>query len=166
MAVIKPQYNTSQPITITLASLATSATRVDGRESTYIDNTSTKYLDVLVSGKVTAGTSPTAGKQIDVWVVASEDGSTFPSVFDGTDSAAAIPSENVRNSALRLAATAIVDSTSDRTYFFAPFSIAALYGGNMPRRWSVFVTHDTVVNLNATGSNHAWSYTGYYAESV
>ena len=166
MATIKPAYTTSAAITITLASLATSSTRVAGRESTVVDNTSNLFLDCLVSGKVTTGTSPTSGKQIDVWVVASEDGTNYPDVFDGTDSDETVTSENVRNSALRLAATAIVDSTSDRTYYIAPFSIAALYGGNMPRKWGLFVTHDTVANLNSTGSNHAFSYTGLHAVSV
>lgn len=166
MATIKPAYTTSAAITITLASLATSSTRVAGRESTVVDNTSNLFLDALVSGKVTTGTSPTAGKQIDVWVYASENGTAYPDVFDGTDSDETVTSENVRNAALRLGATIIVDSTSDRTYWVAPFSIAALYGGNMPRKWGLFVTHDTGVNLNATGGNHAFSYTGMHLQSV
>jgi hypothetical protein len=166
MATIKPAYTSSATITISPASLGSSATRVDGRESTAVDNTSNLFLDCLVSGKVTTGTSPTAGKQIDIWVYASEDGTNYPDVFDGTDSAETVTSENVRNSALRLAATIIIDSTSDRAYYVAPFSIAALYGGTVPRKWGLFITHDTGVNLNSTAGNHAWSYTGLHAVSV
>jgi hypothetical protein len=163
MSDIKNEYGSSAALTITLASLATSATRTAGRESTAIDNTTNKYLDYLVSGKVTTGTSPTDNKQIDVWVYASfEDTPTYPDVFDGTDSAETATSEDVRNAALLLAASVSTNNTSDRTYWIAPFSIAALFGGRMPKYFGVFVTHDTGVNLNATGGNHAFWQTGVY----
>jgi len=166
MATIKPAYTNSATIVISPASLATSSTRVAGRQSDVVDNTSSLFLDCLVTGKVTTGTSPTAGKQIDIWVFASEDGTNYPEGFSTADAARSANSENTRNSALRLAATVIVDSTSDRTYYVAPFSIAALYGGNMPRKWGLWVVHDTAVNLNATAGNHAWTYTGFHAISV
>lgn len=166
MATFKSLYASSSAITITLASLGHSTTRVDGRESTAVDNTSNLFLDCLVSGKVTTGTSPTAGRSIEVWVYASEDGTTYPDVLDGTDSAESLTSENVRNTALKLATSVVIDSTSDRTYPIAPFSVAALFGGILPRKWGLFVAHDTAVALNATGSNHAFSYTGVHTQSV
>jgi hypothetical protein len=154
---------TSSALTITLASLATSASRVAGQESTAVA-TAEPAVDYLVAGKITTGTSPTVSKQIDVWIYASlEDDPIYPDVFDGTDSAETVTSENVRNAALRLLATILVDSTSDRTYPFGPCSVAALFGGVLPTHWGVFVTHDTAVNLNSTGSNHAIYVTPVYA---
>lgn len=153
----------SVALTITLASLATSSSRTGGRESTAVTTTE-PVVDYLVAGKITTGTTPTVGKQIDVWVYASHnDTPTYPDVIDGTDSDEAITSENVRNAAMRLAVSIVIDNTSDRTYPFAPFSVAALFGGVLPKTWGVFVTHDTAVNLNSTGGNHVIDYTPVYA---
>lgn len=153
----------SVALTCTLASLATSSTRTAGRESTAIA-TASPTIDYLLGGKITAGTTPTAGKVIDVWIYAAvEDDPIYPDVFDGTDSAETCTSENVRNSSLRLAASIPIDSTSDRTYWFGPISIASLFGGVVPSHWGVFVTHDTVVNLNSTGGNHALYATPVFA---
>lgn len=167
MADFKLKYATPATITISLASLATSATRVAGQESTAIDNGTNLYVDALVSGKITTGTTPTVNKQIDVWVYAAHDETpTYPDVLDGTDSAETITSENVRNSALRLAHVVQIDATSDRAYWVAPFSVAALFGGILPRRWGLFIAHDTAVALNATGTNHELKYTGVHYQSV
>jgi hypothetical protein len=163
MSDVKIAYAASAAFTFTLASIATSSTRVAGSESTAIDNTSNKYLDYLVAGKVTTGTSPTDAKQIDLWVYASfEDTPTYPDVLDGTNSTETLTSEGVRNGALVLAASISTNNTSDRTYWFAPFSVAALFGGRMPKFFGLFLSHDTGVNLNSTGGNHAFWYTPVY----
>jgi hypothetical protein len=153
----------SGSMTITLASLATSATRVAGREGTAIA-TAEPAIDYQVGGKITTGTTPTVGKQIDIWVYASvTDTPDYPDVFDGTDSAETVTSENVRNAALKHLHTIVVDATSDQAYWFGPLSIADLFGGHLPKHWGIFVTHDTAVNLNATGGNHVISYRPVYA---
>lgn len=163
MADVKIAYGSSSAMTITLASLATSSTRVAGRESTAVDNTTNKYLDYLVSGKVTTGTSPTDAKQIDVWVYASyNDTPLYPDVFDGTDSDETATSTGVLAGGLVLAASISTNNTSDRTYWVNPFSVAALFGGQMPKYFGIFVTHDTGVNLNSTSSNHAFYITPVY----
>lgn len=153
----------SAALTIGLASLATSSTRTAGRESTAV-STVEPAIDYLLAGKITTGTTPTASKQIDIWVYGSHDDTPdYPDVIDGTDSAETISSENVRNAALLLAKSIQVDSTSDRTYYFGPLSIAALFGGVLPKTWGVFVAHDTAVNLNSTAGNHELSATPVYA---
>lgn len=153
---LKAGWAADSTLTITLASLASDTNLLAGRESAAYDNSSTKYPDVLVSGKITTGTSPTANKTIEIWVIAPiEDTPTWPDVFDGTDSNESITSRNVLMSCGRLAHVIITDSTSDRTYPIAPFSVAQLFGGNMPSQFVVFVVHDSGVALNATGSNHA-----------
>lgn len=165
MATVTTNYTASATITIAPENVATSSTRTAGVESTVISNVSNKFVDALVSGKWTAGTSPSASKQVDIWVYApiSDDLSssvTYPDVIDGTSSAETMTSENVRNSAMKLAASIVVDSTSDRVYSVAPFSVAALFGGVLPTRWGLFISHDTAVNSNSTAGNHAWSYVG------
>lgn len=163
MATQKITYASSSDLTITLASLATDSNLLTGRESTVVDNTTNLYLDYLVSGKITTGTSPTNAKTIEVWAYASmNDTPLYPDVFDGTDSAETITNTDIKNVALRLIAVMPTTSTSNVSYYFPPTSIAQLYG-QMPKKWGVFVTHNTGVNLNATSSNHVISAIGVYA---
>lgn len=167
MSTLKVLDAASATITITLASLGTSSTRVFGRESTAVDNRTTRYFDALVSGKITTGTTPTVNKQIDIWVYAEHDDvPTYPDVLDGTDSDETLTSAEVRNSALYLAHTIVVTATSDVVYWVKPFSVAKLLGEMPGGRWGLFITHDTAVNLNSTGGNHEWKFKGRHYESV
>ena len=62
----------------------------------------------------------------------------------------------------RLAAVLRVDATtSDRDYPYE-FSARQAFGGSLPKSYSVFVAHNTGVNLNSTGSNHTYRYTPQY----
>jgi hypothetical protein len=160
MATRNIAYVTSADLTVTLASLATSSTLVAGRESTVIDNSTNLYLDALLSGFITTGTSPTGGV-IEVWVYAQiNSGPAYPDVMDGTDSAETVTSAPIKRASMALAARMPVDTTSDRGYYFQPISVASLFGGVLPERWGVFVTHSTGVSLNATAGNHKISYQG------
>lgn len=163
-ADVKGAYVTSVDYTITLASLATSSTLLVGRESTQIDNSTNKYLEYYAAGKATTGTTPTVDKVINLWVYGSlKDTPTYPDTITGTDAAVTLTNAGTRNSGLRPAGSALVTATSNIGYPFAPISITALFGGLMPpNRHGLFVTHDTAVNLNATGSNHVFSYTASY----
>jgi hypothetical protein len=157
-----PSANTTA-LTITLASLASTSAGVllAGRESTVVDNQTTLDLDHLVSGKIRTGTSPTASRVIEVWAYAPiqivSGTPSYPDVLDGTDSDETLTSANVKASALRLVWSTLVDATSDRDYFIPPTSIAGLFG-DLPPLWGLFVTHDTGVALNSTGSNHFLHY--------
>ena len=149
-------------LTITLASLATSSTLVVGRASTAVVNTSNLYLDCLLSGLITTGTSPTAGV-IELWVYApikiATSTVTYPDSITGTDAAKTFASVEAKYG-LTQAAAIITNASSDIGYSINPISIASLFGGSMPTHWGVFVTHDTAVNLNATGGNHYLEYQG------
>lgn len=155
----------SNAITITLASLATSATLVAGRESTVVDNTSNLFVDYIVSGQITVGTTPTVDKQIAIYVHAplkvASGTFTYPiattTALTGADAAATF--EAYQRDDLKLAAVSNVIATSDRAYSFN-FSIAQLFGGVVPLKWGLFVTHNTGVNLNATAGNHWMHWTG------
>ncbi len=155
-----------------LNSLAASGTYVAGYETNAVDNggyTGGPCLDFLLSGHFKSGSANpnTASANIEVWVIGSEnDTPTWPDVFDGTASAETVTSRNVLQACGRLAAVITSDaSTNDRTYTFAPVSIASLFGGAVPDQWVVFVTHaiQTSTNVWAT-SGHAIYYTPVVAQ--
>ena len=168
MSTLKPVYAASAAVTITLASLASSSTFVAGQEASVISNLSNLYDDALMSGKIRVGTTPTINTQVLIYVFGTlDDAPTYPDGMDGTDSAETLTSAGVGRGFLKLAAVLDVDSTtSDRDYAFGPVSIAQLFGGHLPTRWGVFVTHNTGVNLNSTGSNHFIKYDGIHYQNV
>jgi hypothetical protein len=166
-ADVKMAYGTEAALTITLASLATSSTLTVGVESTAVDNSSNLYLDYVLAGKVTTGTSPTDVKTIQVWLYGQvEDTPAYPDVMDGTNSAETVTSADIRNAGLNFHADTATNDTSDRTYWFRPASVAASFGGLLPQRWGIWVTHDTAQNLNSTGGNHAFNHHGAYLTSA
>jgi len=159
----KIEYAASSALTVTLASLAQSTTFLVGRESTVWDNTTNKYLDLLLGGKITTGTSPTVDKEIRIYCYASIEDDVYPTDFTGADAAVTIASAAERDSAIILAKVIKVTATSDVPYEFGPLSIAAMYGGVLPKKGGIFVTHDTGANLNGTAANQDISITPIYA---
>lgn len=167
MADIKTAYAASTTVTCSLASLASSADWTAGRESNAVSNATNLYLDYLLSGRVTVGTTPTTNTEIRVYVVARRDDSNWPDVFDGTDSAETCTSAGVRDGYAKLAAVLRVDSTtSNRAYDFGPVSVASLFGGVLPAEWVVFVAHNCGAALHATGGNHEIDIKGVYVTSA
>jgi len=152
---IKLVYGTAADVTITLASLGPSSSYLAGQESTAIDNSTNLFSDYLASGKIKTNATITAGGRIEVWAVGSGDDGTFwPDVFDGTDSAETITNANIKNNICRLVASMQVDATG--TYWFGPVSIAAVFGGVVPKKFVFFVTHNTHATnaLSATAGDH------------
>jgi hypothetical protein len=175
MAVIQTLYPQSSADTVALtlsaASLASTSAGIllAGRESTAVTNTTNLDLDHLVSGRVTVGTSPTVSRVIELWAWAAvriaSGTPTYPDVITGSDAAATLTSANVKQSALRLVWSTLIDSTSDRAYWIPPISIGLLFG-DLPPYWGLFLTHDTGVNLNGTAGNHYFHYHRIKRESV
>lgn len=163
MANYKIAYGSSSAVTISPASTATSGTLVAGVESDAIDNTSNLYLDYLLAGKITTGSSPSNDTHIQICVVGMMDDSTWPDVFDGTSSAETVTSAKIKNSICKIIADMTVDATSNQPYPFGPYSVARCFDFVMPKKFVVFVTHNTNVNLNSTGGNHAIYITPVYA---
>lgn len=145
-------YRASTDLTFTsLASLASSSTFVAGAESTLYDNSSNLDFDVKLAGAVRVGTSPDANSQIQVWVVAEQKDAVWPDVFDGTDSAETVTNAQVLEGCGVLAKIInVVATTSNVSYHFEVGSVAALFGGIMPRKFVVFVTHNCTAALHAT----------------
>lgn len=174
MATVSTNYSSttdSTALTITLASLATSASMVAGRQSTVVTNVTNKFLDAMVTGQITTGTTPTVNKTLAVYIYVplSVAASTFvypkagTTALGETDAAATFDAEQ-RSGGLILAQAATVNATSDRAYSFS-FNVAEIVG-YMPLKWGLWVTHDTGVALNATGGNHWFHYVGIKSDVV
>jgi len=148
-------YASNAAITMDLANLATSSTFVAGRESNQIDNTSNKYIDALVSGKVSVGTTPTASTLINIYVWGADTSlaTTALDVLDGTDSAETLTNTGILYALKLGASVAVPAATSDVAYEVLPFSVAGLFNGAMPKFWGLFVAHNTAVNLRNTSVN-------------
>lgn len=165
MATTSVNYSSNTTITCGLAStpLASSASFVAGRESNEIDNTTTKYNDALVQGKVTVGSTVTANTTIAIYVWGADTSlASVPiDLLDGVDSDETLGNTGVLYSALRLGtAIQVIATTANFTYNFAPFSVASKFGGVMPKYWGLYVTHNTGSALNATSANHSFSFNG------
>ena len=166
VSTIKDLYTASSAVTISPASLASDANFLAGREGTAIDNTTTLALDYMLAGYITVGTNPTTAKEIRIYVVGTLADASWPDVFDGTDSAETVSNAGIRDSVCKLAASIATVATSDLAYPFGPISVASLFGGNLPLKVSVFVVHNTAVNLNATAGNHVISITPKHLQIV
>jgi hypothetical protein len=161
MATVNIAYAASATITVAPENIASSSTFVAGVESAVVDNTSNKYVDAIVGGLWTVGTTPTVNTQALIYVFSVlNDTPNYPDVLDGTSSAETITSAGVGRGFLKLAAVIDIDSTTSDRAYYVTFSVAQLFGGVMPLKWGIFVTHNSGVNSNSTAGNHVWKYTG------
>ena len=143
------QHDAATTDTITLASLASDAALVAGREGTVVSHED-QEIDSLVGGKIKLGTSPTTGKQVEIWAYGSYDGTSYSGGATGTN-ANLTPQEKTL---LRLLAIIPTNGVTGQVYTWGPFSMAAAFGGTLPRKTGVFIVHNTGVNLDSTGGNH------------
>lgn len=160
MSDIKTGYGSNgQALTITLASLADSATA--GRESSSVDNSSNKFLDALVMAKVKPQNSGSIISPSAVYVYAYgtvDGGSTWPDAVTGSDAGITM------NNPTQLRLLGIINVAAiNTTYKGGPWSIASVFGGRVPEKWGVVVLNDCGTALSATGSDHAVIYQGVYA---
>jgi hypothetical protein len=151
----KEAFGTSTGITCTLASLAQAA----ARESTALDNTSNLYLDAFVYLAVALQTgSPASDKGVYVYAYGSEDGTNYGDNATGTDAAVTLRAPHN----FRLIGFINTPDSGALTYKSPPFSVAAAFGGLMPRKWGIVVENKTNLTFNATEGNHTKSYSGVY----
>jgi hypothetical protein len=159
---IRWRYGVSTVITNAVAGLASDTNLLAGYESAVIDNTD-GFEDIILSGKRTTGTSPTALRQIEIYAVA-WDSNAWPDVFDGTTGAETITSADIKNAICRSVAILPTNNTSDRTYSYTGISAKQVFGGVLPSKFVLFTTHNTGVALNATAGNHEDRYQGIYPQ--
>jgi len=156
MATATVSYGTPANLTITLASLATAS----WRESTYVDNATDLFVDVLVSGTIRS--SGTAGNTIDIYAYG-YDGTAYTAGATGSDAAYTADGEEDE---LIHVATITVDGTASQDFVWGPTALARKFGGVIPSRWGLVVRNGSGATLDATGGNHRITYVGIKYDSA
>lgn len=159
---IKLKYAASVALTVTnLHSLASAQDWAAGWTSASINNTSTLYNDVLLSGTFSTHASNRQIGQINVYAYAAmNDTPTWPDIFstgtEGTEGAVVFHDTEQRDSATRLLASIAVDSGASEIYTFAPVSVAQAFGGVLPPYFAIYVAQNaattTTAGLASSGS--------------
>jgi len=148
MTTDKIAYSASTALTITLTALASSATV--GRQATVVDNSVNLYDDVLVTLDVTTSASALANDlAVYVYVSGSEDGTNFTQddgVMGASDAA-----YTVNNPSNLAGPVAIYCPTSSKVYNKI-FSVAQMFAGVMPRKWTIVVVNYTGQNLGTSSA--------------
>jgi hypothetical protein len=162
MATATISYSSNTTITMNLSALAASATYVAGRESSQIDNTTNKYMDALVQGSFTVGTTPaiTGGLAVYVWGADTSLATTALGTLDGTDSDESLTTTQL--GMLKLGAfVPVLVNTSDTKYWIPSFSVASRFGGIMPKFWGLYVAHSMTAALKTDAANtDSFAYVG------
>lgn len=160
-------YPASSALTITaLSALPTSSTYLAGWESGAVDNTSNLYTDYRITAKITVGTTLTAA-EIRMYLVAPQDDTNWPDVFDGTESTETVSLAAIRDAVCKVAAVTATTTTNSLTYWLDCASVAAVFGGTLPKKFVIFITHATNANLATTsGGNNAVTVTGSYQNTA
>lgn len=158
---LKGSFGTSnQTITITLNSLASSATA--GRQSTAIDNSTNLYIDALVQVNINMPGAGSVANDKCCYVYAygtADGGTTYSDGVGGTDGAF------THSDPPNLRLIGVVNCpTNTGTYHGGPFSVAAAFGGILPDHFGIVVRNYTGLTLNASGNTAI--YQGVYAQSV
>jgi hypothetical protein len=160
MATTTINYTAAASLTLTLTSLA------DGgfRESTAVDNSSNKYVDALVGGKIQIG-APSADGTIAIYAYGSYDGTEYTAGLTGTDGTVTWGTtgntglDGANN--LPLLCVISVDATDDNDDArWGPCSVAQAFGGILPTKWGIVVKNSTGASLHATGTNNECQFMG------
>lgn len=142
-------YGTSnQSITITLNSLASSATA--GRASTYVDNATNKFIDAIctITIDLPAGT-PANDRAVYVYVYGTADGgTTYTGRVTGTD--AAYTDTDPSQFGMPVA---VVPALATGGVYSRTFSVAQAFGGILPERWGLFVRNFSGLTLDSSGNS-------------
>lgn len=158
MSDVKTAYAAAASLTITLNSLASSATA--GRESTVVSNTTNKYLDALVEVLISfPNSAPANDKTIYVWAYAAVDAANYTGGCTGADAA-----YTRQNPTVLVLLGTIPVPTQNISYRSRPFSVAAAFGGVLPEKWGIVVQNYAGQTLNGSGCSA--QYQGVYSTVV
>lgn len=148
---VKMAYGASSAITVTnLQSLASSATWLAGWEGP-VDNSTSLFPDYIINAAITVAAAGLTAGQIRMYVVAELDDSTWPDVFDGTEGTETVTDTEIRDSICKLIASTDTDTTASRVYPLMCSSLRQVLG-NIPRKFVIFITHNTGAALASSGN--------------
>lgn len=151
--ILKPSYGASAAlVTTNLQSIVSNGSIIAGWMSAVQDNTANLSDDELISYVIKLGTTPTVSTAVEIWAWSTlDDTPTYPDTITGTEGTVTLTSLNVKLSgAFKLCASFLVDATTNRIYS-GIFSLAQAFGGTMPKKWGLFIGHNTGANLPGSG---------------
>lgn len=153
MTTFKPLLGSAaQAFTITLASLAASATV--GRESTAVDNRTNLFNDVLFMLWFETGTVA-GNKQVLLFAYATiDDGTTYTEACTGTDAGF-----TRKDPSLLAYVDTIPAVTNSYVHKTRPYSVRDIFG-RVPALWGLVVCNDTGAAFSATAGNNKAQYQG------
>lgn len=161
---VKLAYAASSALTQTaLDAVASSADWTAGWESDAIDNSINLYTDYIINAVLQVESAGISAGQIRMYLVAELNDTTWPDVFDGTQSAETVTDVSVRDAICRLAAVTATDTTASQSYYLNCPSVAAVFGGTVPRKFVVFITQSTGAALESTGDPNQVYVKGVYS---
>lgn len=154
---VKTAYVVDSVLDVTsLHSLASSATYIAGWQSPFIDHGTDMVLDDAVTLNLVTHASNRQVGAIRVYGVPMLDESTWPDVFDGTQSVETWTSVEHRDAAAFLAKEIAVNATASATFPIIIPSMKAVFGGLLPKKYELWVTGNasttTTAQLAASGS--------------
>jgi hypothetical protein len=163
MAISTTTYGSNTSITMDLSALASSSSLIVGRQSLTVTNATNQYIDALVRGNFTVGTTPaiTGGLAVYVWGADIDPATTALGPIVGTDSGCTFTTTSLEATVIFVRKPSVRVATSDTKYQVKPFSVAALFSGVMPKFWGLYVAHDMTAALKTDAANtDSFSYTG------
>ena len=153
-------YGTPTNITVTLASLGSSATA--GREGAAVSNSTDKFADAHVYVRVKTQNSGSIGNDRCLYVYAygsSDEGTPeYPDTVTGAD-AAITPNSPTQ---LRLIGKVFIEAINT-TYKSDAMPVAWAFGGALPKRWGIVIRNYCGTALSATAGDHRAHYQGIYS---
>ncbi len=157
---IKGKYGASNvTIPCTFGNNPTGTLSQHGRISDPVDNSSACFQEVLLSGKIKSGTSPSGNKQFIVYGLGStNNGGNYTDGFTIGDADSAALTVNARP-IIPIAAPA-----STTTYHFGPVAVSVAFGMAIPSKWGLYVFNDHGVTPSTTNSDHGFWYEGQYSQ--
>ena len=161
MADINPKHGTWTALTWDMTSPASDTNLLDGRASTVVDNTDT-FVDVMVGGTFTGPSSGAAAGVIQIFAYGNNRGtSNYTAAITGTDADFDCVDDEIKQ-LLRLVTVITTTTTNSDVYEWGPFSVAEVFGGNVPQKWGLFGVHDAGGALTASTTQ----YLGYEFQSA
>lgn len=148
-------FSSTTSFTVTnLHSLGSSATA--GWQSDVVDNTSTTYLDAIVQVVLDfANTAPGSSKAAFVYAYGGAESGTYSNPASGTEGTITLVDVTANAQNLKLIGT-IPYTTQDEVAESSPFSVAAAFGGVLPKYWGIVIINHSGAALAASGNTVKW----------
>ena len=142
MASIKQAYETTDTLTITLASLATGA----GRAATAVDNTTNKDPWAKVFVKVKTGASGVSAQgYVSIYLIGSADGTNYDDAFSGSDTTyTPVCAKFIGH----------LPTIANATTYSKTINLEDL-GIELPQKFSIGIWNASGAALDGTSGNHA-----------